>query len=236
MSGNSLTETLNNGNTTLDTLPHLSVQPSENLKVKKIQRLDISKEYSYHFDYPEVLENGSVTFSNKHITLYLPEKKFHFESFLTAQDYRHFSLFINQHLKLDSYWFPIYTIVDYYKIKEMLILCYTEFSKQCDLQNFMGECKSEYSPSYFDSLHTSHFFHRGEVKNLFDNTQFKFEINYESNPSTTIQLTANIKFQIFIGKNLTFCNERDFKNTYFSGSTIQFITALILHKLVLSFK
>jgi hypothetical protein len=187
-----------------------------------------SEKFIYHFDYPNLIESGYVNILENKIIILFPEKKFdnvqQKECYLSYQDVL---LFINKQLKFSYSWLPIYTINDFYRIKDMLCKCLIEFRKNTNLiHNF----ENYYYPKYYNEVVT-------EIKNDF------FQINcFENKWTTTIEIdfqnNENKKFklddtlpilEIYIGKNLVFSS-----NDYncLCKTDVFFLLDFILHKML----
>lgn len=170
-----------------------------------------SEKFIYHFDYPELKESGHITIQPKLITIFFPEIN-HTQSF--SNYYGHnVTLYINKHLKFTYQWLPIYTLQDFYKIKEILYKCYNEFKRLY--------CKQEYCHDNYNAMNS----YNNELVTQM-NTLYYSIYCFENNYTTSIDITINNEFppllpqpnylnvniEIFIGNNKIFCSKSDLQN------------------------
>ena len=184
-----------------------------------------SERFMYYFDYPGLCESGYVETSPNKITIKFPEKKNVTlkDEFCCNQDVM---MFINNQQLFAYQWLPIYTLQDFYKVKDIFNRCYFEYSK---LNNW-----NHFENAYFFSTN-----HNDKITS-YNKQSFKlscFENLYCTSidifiPITTTKNTyfSAIEVQIYIGTNLIFSNKRDFKNMLFVHD-VYFLTNFILNKL-----
>ena len=184
-----------------------------------------SERFMYYFDYPGLCESGYVETSPNKITIKFPEKKNVTlkNEFCCNQDVM---MFINNQQLFAYQWLPIYTLQDFYKVKDIFNRCYFEYSK---LNNW-----NHFENAYFFSTN-----HNDKITS-YNKQSFKlscFENLYCTSidifiPITTTKNTyfSAIEVQIYIGTNLIFSNKRDFKNML-SVHDVYFLTNFILNKL-----
>ena len=193
--------------------------------VYKVMEDTYSEKYMYYFDYPGLCESGYVETSPNNITIKFPEKKNVTlkDEFCCNQDVM---MFINNQQLFAYQWLPIYTVQDFYKVKDIFNRCYFEYSK---LTNW----------NHFENAYCFSTNHNDKITN-YNKQSFKlscFENLYCTSidiliPITTTKHTyfSSIEVQIYIGTNLIFNNKRDFKNML-SVHDVYFLTNFILNKL-----
>ena len=184
-----------------------------------------SERFMYYFDYPGLCESGYVETSPNKITIKFPEKKNVTlkNEFCCNQDVM---MFINNQQLFAYQWLPIYTLQDFYKVKDIFNRCYFEYSKLTNWNHF--ENAYYFSTNHNDKItsYNKQSFKLSCFENLYC-TSIDIFI-----PITTTKNTyfSSIEVQIYIGTNLIFSNKRDFKNMLFVHD-VYFLTNFILNKL-----
>ena len=184
-----------------------------------------SERFMYYFDYPGLCESGYVETSPNKITIKFPEKKNVTlkNEFCCNQDVM---MFINNQQLFAYQWLPIYTLQDFYKMKDIFNRCYFEYSKLTNWNHF--ENAYYFSTNHNDKItsYNKQSFKLSCFENLYC-TSIDIFI-----PITTTKNTyfSSIEVQIYIGTNLIFSNKRDFKNMLFVHD-VYFLTNFILNKL-----
>ena len=135
-------------------------------------------------------------------------------------------MFINNQQLFAYQWLPIYTLQDFYKVKDIFNRCYFEYSKLTNWNHF--ENAYYFSTNHNDKItsYNKQSFKLSCFENLYC-TSIDIFI-----PITTTQNTyfSSIEVEIYIGTNLIFSNKRDFKNMLFVHD-VYFLTNFILNKL-----
>ena len=184
-----------------------------------------SERFMYYFDYPGLCESGYVETSPNKITIKFPEKKNVTlkNEFCCNQDVM---MFINNQQLFAYQWLPLYTLQDFYKVKDIFNRCYFEYSKLTNWNHF--ENAYYFSTNHNDKItsYNKQSFKLSCFENLYC-TSIDIFI-----PITTTKNTyfSSIEVQIYIGTNLIFSNKRDFKNMLFVHD-VYFLTNFILNKL-----
>ena len=202
-----------------------AVENNSDNSVFKVIEDTYSERFMYYFDYPGLCESGYVETSPNKITIKFPEKKNVTlkDEFCCNQDVM---MFINNQQLFAYQWLPIYTLQDFYKVKDIFNRCYFEYSKLTNWNHF--ENAYYFSTNHNDKItsYNKQSFKLSCFENLYC-TSIDIFI-----PITTTQNTyfSSIEVQIYIGTNLIFSNKRDFKNMLFVHD-VYFLTNFILNKL-----
>ena len=202
-----------------------AVENNADNNVYKVIEDTYSEKFMYYFDYPGLCESGYVETSPNKITIKFPEKKNVTlkDEFCCNQDVM---MFINNQQLFAYQWLPIYTLQDFYKVKDIFNRCYFEYSKLTNWNHF--ENAYYFSTNHNDKItsYNKQSFKLSCFENLYC-TSIDIFI-----PITTTQNTyfSSIEVQIYIGTNLIFSNKRDFKNMLFVHD-VYFLTNFILNKL-----
>ena len=202
-----------------------AVENNSDNSVFKVIEDTYSERFMYYFDYPGLCESGYVETSPNKITIKFPEKKNVTlkNEFCCNQDVM---MFINNQQLFAYQWLPIYTLQDFYKVKDIFNRCYFEYSKLTNWNHF--ENAYYFSTNHNDKItsYNKQSFKLSCFENLYC-TSIDIFI-----PITTTQNTyfSSIEVQIYIGTNLIFSNKRDFKNMLFVHD-VYFLTNFILNKL-----
>ena len=202
-----------------------AVENNSDNSVFKVIEDTYSERFMYYFDYPGLCESGYVETSPNKITIKFPEKKNVTlkDEFCCNQDVM---MFINNQQLFAYQWLPIYTLQDFYKVKDIFNRCYFEYSKLTNWNHF--ENAYYFSTNHNDKItsYNKQSFKLSCFENLYC-TSIDIFI-----PITTTKNTyfSSIEVQIYIGTNLIFSNKRDFKNMLFVHD-VYFLTNFILNKL-----
>lgn len=206
---------------------------TETKKKKNRKKINTLERYYYHFDYPELSEWGLIAISAEQIILQFPEKKSDVipNSF---KNYKHFNLIINNQVRFDLQWLPIYTVNDFHKTKDMIYKCYSEFYKKI-FPNKISSQIHDFNPVHYNSQYTHHTFENCKITCLEDSSLTNIEIVFENQSQShlidKVSKCQHLKFKIYIGKHLILCNDKDFSNNLSYSSNINFLTYFILQKL-----
>ena len=200
-----------------------AVENNSDNSVFKVIEDTYSERFMYYFDYPGLCESGYVETSPNKITIKFPEKKNVTlkDEFCCNQDVM---MFINNQQLFAYQWLPIYTLQDFYKVKDIFNRCYFEYSKLTNWNHF--ENAYYFSTNHNDKItsYNKQSFKLSCFENLYC-TSIDIFI-----PITTTKNTyfSSIEVQIYIGTNLIFSNKRDFKNMLFVHD-VYFLTNFILN-------
>lgn len=187
----------------------------------------MSQKYFYHFDFQNLTESGYVEIFQDKIILLFPDK--HNLSENTKDSYiynKNVNVFINKHIKFSYQWLPIYTFLDFQKIKDMLSKVYYEFLRLVqwlDYENYGYEFSRYYSELVTVSKAESY------TLNCFEdiyNISIDLELKERSN---IIPIKTPFDLQIYIGSNLIFCIKRDLKLLDFYD--LCYVLSFILQKI-----
>lgn len=184
-----------------------------------------SEKFAYYFDYPNLGESGYVEILSNKIVLLFPEKKD-----VAPEAYKYnqsISLHLNKHIKFSYQWLPIYTISDFFKVKEMISKVYYEIKKHTDLYD--PSQSFNYCTKFHDSVLTTF------------NTDSFFVSCFENNYNTVIEVelkknlhhkpfTSNVSLEIYIGKNKVFTTDELF--SVLNENDFYFLLTFIVFKLL----
>jgi len=189
-----------------------------------------SEKYIYTFDFPQINDVGYVTVYPNKIIVHFPDKaNIPSDNGITPRT--DVVMFINNQQKFSYQWLPIYSLTDFYKIQDMLIKCYTEFSIFTEWSFYdYTQIHKNYFKYYSDHItnYESNSFQIKCSENIYT-TSLEITVN---NPKTSLNVTntTDLHFQIFIGKYLLFCSQRDLVGIPIYE--MYFIINFILQKLI----
>jgi hypothetical protein len=193
---------------------------------------NVTEKYSYNFDFPNSASQiGYVEITNNKIRLMFPElldSPRHFHKYAHTQSIQ---LIINRHVMFSYDWLPIYSVKDFYRVKDMLSKAFHEYSNRTQRNHFIAQKVIYNQIRQFNLLST-----------VIDTDKFHLTCN-EDDYSSIISLDLKcsdfqlpdqteqpIEVEIYIGHSLMFCTSRDLETL---DSHLQhFVTQFILHKLI----
>ena len=194
----------------------------------KMNDIEAFEKLFYHFDFPQLTDNGWIDISDTSIVLTFPEKPTVYvkDAYDIVQNSQ---LFLNNQLLFAIDWLPIYTYFDYLRVKDMLEKCLQSYT------NLIGE--RVFTPHTY--LWTPNKIFNSTITNVSKGDDYILYC-YEDPNTSQVQLTipessechteVSINFQICIGKNIVFCAQRDL--SALNENDINFILQFILYKLI----
>jgi hypothetical protein len=194
-----------------------------------MDNIEAFEKLSYNFDFPLLTDNGWIEISDTSIVLTFPEKPTVYvkDAYDIVQNSQ---LFLNNQLVFAIDWLPIYTHLDYLRVKDMLEKCLQSYT------NLIGE--KVFVPHTY--LWTPNKIFNSTITNVGKGDDFILYC-YEDPNTSQIQLTlpenseyhteVSINVQICVGKNIVFCAQRDLASLS-KEIDINFILQFILYKLI----
>ena len=191
--------------------------------------IEASEKLFYNFDYPLLAEDGWIEISDTSIVLTFPEKpNVHVND---AYDINQNSqLFVNNQMVFALDWLPIYTVLDYFRVKDMLEKCLQSYSHLINTDNFVPHKYCWNPTKMFTSAVTN--YHKGDDFILYcyeDSNMSSIQLTLPENDKCNTEVTLNV--QICIGKNIVFCAQRDLSSLS-NENDIHYILQFILYKLL----
>lgn len=195
----------------------------------------ISEKFTYSFDFPNQSQVGYVESQNNRILIIFPEQ-WNFNHVQTFPYTQKVQLILNNKRCLSYDWLPIYSVNDFFRVKDMFSKSFLEYVNKTEQNQFM--------------LHKKAFAHAKQFSEQFTVCETKyFVINciedaYNSSISVNFKLdnlplshlspcsTEPVHVQIVIGGNLVFCTQRDILKSVGCVRAMTFLTQFILHKLI----
>lgn len=182
---------------------------------------------TYSFDYPQVSESGSISICYNEVILQFPEKPTVFvESPVKIP--RKFTLFIDNCNSFCTDWIPVYTWLDFHRVRDMIDKCLQSYSTLTENTTFLPHTFSHDSTTYFESL-TSDYLTSNFCLNCYEHA---WDTCVQLNVMNQEHLTKEspVHFKMCIGKHVVFSSERDLKGIN-QASDVHFIVQFILYKL-----
>ena len=195
----------------------------------KMDDIEAFEKLFYAFDFPSLTENGWIDISDNSIVLTFPEKPTVYVK--DAYDIiQNSQLFVNNQLVFAIDWLPIYTLLDFLRVKDMLEKCLQSYTNLIGEKVFVPHTYLWAPNKIFNSAVTN--FSKGDDFILYcyedPNTS---QIQLTLPESTDCNTDISINFQICIGKNIVFCAQRDLSSLS-KINDIHFILQFILYKLI----
>jgi hypothetical protein len=206
----------------------------------------VTEKFTYNFEFPNQTQPGYVHVENDKIVLLFPEP-----SSTYVPKYPHtqtVQFFLNRQVVFDYQWLPIYSLNDFYRVKDMIAKSFQEYSNKTYKNNFLAPkticCNTKYFEEMFTICETKHFYlsciedvytssiilDLKAISKLFPT--LNSNSNSNSNPMPFSESNLNpMHVQIFIGSNLIFSTHRDLL-PFLDTSMIHFVTQFILYKLL----
>ena len=191
----------------------------------------ITEKFTYNFDFPDQPQPGYVEIDNNKIVVMFPEQ----DRSTHVQKYPHLQtiqFYLNRQLVFSYDWLPIYSVNDFYRVKDMVAKSFEEFSHKTHRNQFMSQ-KTPYAHSkQFDEIYTVCETDKFNLNCLEDpsTTSLTLDLKAHLNSSPTSVDSNPIHVQYYIGSNLVFCTERDL--AFLDTASHYFVTQFILHKLI----
>lgn len=231
----------NNGPTVLNGLPPISppspsIYPDLNNDYDEEDDPDyfcLTEKYFYNFDFPHnPPQTGYVEVNNDKIVVMFPdlrESPAYFQKFAHTQAVQ---LIVNRQVLFSYDWLPIYSVKDFYRVKDMLTKAFHEYSNKSQRSHYMAQKVLYNQGKQFNLLST--MFETNQVYLTCSEDDYSSTISLDLKYSVfrppTNNLFAPINIQIYIGHALMFCTSRDFQSL--DIPTQHFVTQFILHKLI----
>jgi hypothetical protein len=193
----------------------------------------ITEKYSYNFDFPgNSIQTGYVEIDNNKIVLMFPElqeSQMHFQKFAHTQSVQ---LIINRQVMFSYEWLPIYSIKDFYRVKDMLTKAFHEYSNKTQRNHFIAQKVMYNQMKQFSLLSTMCDTNKFYLSCIEDEYSSTISLDLKSSlfqlPNDRTQEPVNV--EIYIGPTLMFCTSRDLQ--YLDKPLQHFVTQFILHKLI----
>jgi hypothetical protein len=157
----------------------------------------VQNKYVYTFDCPDVNEPGYVEIKDTSIVLYFPAKSSSTKTELFNQN---IGLYINNQLKFTNQWLPIYSLNDFYKVKDMMTKLYYEFRTLN--RDYCCYYESQfYQPLYHNNITSTILTHHYNITCFEDSVNTIVDVNFTQNNANNItnsNLDSNINSNINI--------------------------------------
>jgi len=215
---------------------HHHHHPQQQQQPPPISTVFITEKFTYNFDFPNQPHYGYFEASNENIVLSFPEPYTytHIPKFPYTQSVQ---LLINNKRFFNYSWLPIYTVNDFYKVKDMLAKLFETFSHKIAQQPpNQSMVVSAGQNKHFNELYTvaesPHY-----ILNCFEDpyvSSISLDFKLDSPPPPAEMFTpplTPVHVKIYIGSTLIFCTERDILPMV-PVATMHFLTQFILHKLI----
>lgn len=187
------------------------------------------QKFSYCFDYPSVIDSGSVEYVNNQIIISFPRKPT-----VTVNEYfkhnQNIHIFVDKQLVFDLSWIPIYSVWDYVRVHDMLFKGLTEYTNI--VQGNYYNSNFNYYPKFCNSIanvyRTKAFYlYSYESEHI---TSFEIELTKSNDTPNSKTNNHNMcLFQIRFDNNLNFCTEKLFK--HLDLPSVHFLVQFLLTKI-----
>lgn len=184
-----------------------------------------SRKYLYDFDVPTASSFGSVEIFVNKIVVIFPETQ---DSQVCHQNV---SLYVNHQLNFSNQWMPMSSYHDFYKLKDMLTLCYLEFLTK---SNYYSHFEHHgYKPGYYTNLVTTFDNEWVSIQCFEDMYNTCLEINCKPPMTTTTTTNENniVDIEIYIGSHKIISGHDIYKNLN-SVDQYNFVMDVILNKII----
>jgi hypothetical protein len=190
--------------------------------------VEASEKLLYTFDFPSLEENGWLEISETSIVLTFPERPNVYvkEAVDISQNSQ---LFLNNQIVFALNWIPMYTITDFYRVKDLLEKCLHSYTRSIGKEHFIPHIYPWAPIKIYSSAITNFQKEKDFILYCYEdlNTS-QIQLTIPENSKSVTDLPLNV--QICIGKNIVFCAQRDLSSL--SQSDISFIIQFILYKLI----
>jgi hypothetical protein len=188
-----------------------------------------TEKFTYNFDFPNQIQPGYVDIENNKVVLIFPEP-----SSTYVPKYPHtqsVQLFLNRQLVFSYSWLPIYSLNDFYRVKDMIAKGFQEYSNKTHRNEFMAPKTICSNAKQYEEMFTICETNKFYLSCLEDAYTSSITLDLKSTNSESNLMLNPMHCQIFIGSNLIFCTQRDLLPCL-DPSMIHFVTQFILYKLL----
>lgn len=193
----------------------------------------VTEKYNYNFDFPSnQLQTGYVEISNSKIIIMFPELRespLHFQKFAHTQSVQ---LIINRQVMFSYDWLPIYSVKDFWRVKDMLNKAFFEYSNKTQRNHFMAQkvmCNQTRQFNLLSTMCDTDKFYLTCIEDEYSST-ISLDLKTSCLQPPSNRNLESTCVEIYIGNSLMFCTSRDLQTL--DRPLQHFVTQFILHKLI----